>query len=173
MKHVAVSIKDVVNTNHLSLEVTRTHNGKPEAKKVQMEIYTGWINCNWTAGEKTDDAEVISFLPIGGNHVQGYGSLGILQSAVTVAPSWMAFVEDEATAAAVKDAHVELRPQGLGPTAPSCLVLVANLEAINTTIFTLAYHVTVITPLPPLDQAGHVLDAGFSELALNPGDAPS
>ena len=113
-----------------------------------MEVYTGWVGVDFAGGGgSVHREEFVSFLCVSKNTVQQYLKNDLLDFTVTVAPASVADDDDEANVAAVDDARVTLEPQSFSGVAgsPLCLVLRADVAALNATVHRITYQVTVLT----------------------------
>lgn len=167
-----VPIRDVILPRHLSVggglsTTVPTQGGELETFAARMEVYTGWVGVGFqVGGGSTSREEASTFLPVGQNKVKSYAEGSLLDVTVTASPAVFADVEDEAAVVGIDGAPaVRLEPQtfpGVGGDQ-FCLVLRVALAALNATLHTFTYQVTVLTQER----------SEFAELQLEPGARPA
>ncbi|MEU8984567.1 hypothetical protein [Streptomyces sp. NPDC048309] len=121
--------------------------------RLQLEVYTGWVQCEIGFVVPTTHFRMKSFLPITAGQVRFYSTKdpekpgGIVQTAVVASLGAMAPSEDEANIFAVDSADVSLEEQTFGGIggSPLCLVLNTECGLLNGHMFNYNYSVQVIT----------------------------
>jgi hypothetical protein len=119
-----------------------------------MEVFTGWVPVNFQ-GEEGSGAHiqrdwVRCFLLRQVGVIRPYRAGDLLDSTVTVAPSGVGDVEDEAALAAVDEAFVSLDRQPnltVAGVPQFCLVLRAHVAALNSTVYAITYQVTILSQI--------------------------
>ncbi|MFJ4585674.1 hypothetical protein [Streptomyces echinatus] len=126
-------------------------------EQLEIETYTGWVQCDVDIAAPTLHFRMKTFLPILPGTVRFYSNDSddqpgsIVDSTVVASPGAMAPYEDEANVFAVDAADVRLEAQTFGGIAgsPLCLVLKARLSLLNCHMYNYTYSVQVITKKEP------------------------
>ncbi|MFJ1607029.1 hypothetical protein ACIOHS_27205 [Streptomyces sp. NPDC088253] len=151
-------------------------------ERLQLETYTGWVQCDIAFVTPTTHFVMKSFLPITPGQVRFYSTKesnqpgSIVQTTVVASLGAVAPIEDEANIFAVDDANVSLEPQTFGGIAgsPLCLVLNATLGLLNCRMFNYTYAVNVLTKGEPnFDQRGIPTNQRPAGGANPDGDPPA
>ncbi len=127
-------------------------------ERERVEFYAGIINIGFRGdGGQVHREKYQSFLPKdGGFHILTYAPGTEIDATVICVPNSVAGDDDEANVAAVDTAIVQLKPQtfpGIGGN-PLCLILDFKVAALNTTLHSVSYHVTIIHKIPRGSKSG-------------------
>ncbi len=143
---VEVSIMDILQVPVKNLTSPRQMLIK-QPGNVDFEVYTGWVNFNFSPQDSTKQAEVVSFLMLNSTRIRTYlRRESLLDFTVTASPSDFQPEEDEANVIAVTNAGIRLEPQSFAGVAgsPLCLVLRTRINCLNNTFSGITYQVTLL-----------------------------